>query len=298
MTDKKKVNANKKLPHAGHRQRMDERVKNDPDFNNFAYHEMLEYLLYNGIPRSDTNELAHRLIDRFGTFYNVFSASIDELCQVKGMTIRAACTLASVLPISRWVYNKSKSRQKFQINNTDDAIKFISPFFYNRTIEQVYMVCLDSANYVTNSVVLSRGSFANVPFDIREVVTKANNNMAAKVVLAHNHPSGILVPSMEDIAATSRASSGLGAIYITLVDHLIFVPSGEYYSFYQSGILNEIVIGSDNILGGNQLKEELSLFSSKEKMDLVVKKVGSDFLFEIYKKAIERFENDNKYNLD
>ena len=286
-------------PHRGHRQRMDARVKKDPDFENFAYHEILEYLLFNGIAMGDTNEIAHRLIDKFGSFRNVFYASVEELKAVKGMTSRAAHTVACVIPISRWVFNENKNKKNVKITTTEDAADYFTPFFYNHNIEKVYMVCLDTANCVTETITLSTGSSNEAPFDVREIVSKANSNNASKVVIAHNHPTGSLTPSVADIGCTSRATAGLGAIDVTLMDHLIFVPNGEFYSFHKSGILYRIVDGSDSILGGNKLKEELSFFTDDQKYNIAVKRVGGKFIEDIYKIAqaeLEQNINPRRFN--
>ncbi|MDR3021104.1 MAG: hypothetical protein LBU60_00255 [Clostridiales bacterium] len=274
--------------HKGHRARMDDRFRLDQEFNSFAYHEMLEYLLYLGVPRKDTNELAHRLIERFGSFENVFHSTLEELSQVEGMTLRAASTVCSVLPMSRWLFNKSKERQKHLINNTEKAVEYLWSCFTNRLVEYVYMICLDNADYMINAFPLSKGSASSAPFDVREVVTKANSNMASKVIIAHNHPASTLLPSLDDIAITSRVAAGLGAINILLADHIIFVPDGRYYSFFLKGILKDLLQGIDSILGGDSTSEVYSVLSEKEKLLLRTKKVASLFLKNVYDDAMER----------
>jgi DNA repair protein RadC len=273
--------------HSGHRKRMDDRVLKDPDFEGFAYHEMLEYLLYMGVPYKDTNKLAHELIDRFGSFSNVFYASVSDLMAVPNMTKRAACTIASIIPISRWVHNQTKNDRKIKIKNVSDMVGHLSPFFYNKRIENIYMVCLDSADYVICTFPLAKGFANNAVFDVRELVTKANSSMASKVIIAHNHPSSILSPSLEDIVSTSRANVALQSIYVTLIDSIIFVPSGEYYSFYQRGILKDIVGGAGKVLGSQLMKETSSQLSDQDMISLKITPFDDNFLYNIYQKTLQ-----------
>jgi DNA repair protein RadC len=271
--------------HTGHRQRVDVRFKSDPDMDTFEYHEMLEYILYYGVPRRDTNALAHNLIAHFGSFENVFYATADELARVPGMTKRGACTIASVLPVARWVKNKNKNRQQKRIVNSQEAVLHLRPYFDNKLVENIYMVCLDSADFVINTYPLSKGSAIMAPLDMCDMVSKANTCKAAKVILAHNHPAGLLAPSLDDISITSRAIAGLGALNISLIDHIIFVPDGAHYSFYQSGILKTLLQGSDNLLGGNSVAEVYSVLSAVDKAKLSQKRPHSQFLYGVWEQA-------------
>ncbi|MCL1944967.1 MAG: hypothetical protein FWF56_04095 [Firmicutes bacterium] len=281
-TDKKSYKSGSGI-HKGHRERMDERAIVDRDFEGFAPHEMLEYLLYAGVPRKDTNEIAHNLIEKFGSFFHVFYASAEELLTVKDMTRRAAHTISAVVPISRWVNRQNIKRSRYKIVNTDSIITYIKPFFENRPYEVVYMFCIDTAGYIISSTKVSQGDVDSVGLNCREIVTRANNNHASKVVIAHNHPSGILSPSFEDLVATSRVNIGLGAINVVLSDHIIFVPNGDYYSFFQNGILDDIIVGGDQILGQKHLKEENSSINVYDKVKINME-AGSDFLNELYQK--------------
>jgi len=269
LEQERKEALSKKHLHSGHRKRMNQRVRFDPDFEGFAPHEMLEFLLYIGVPRVDTNELAHRIIQEFGSFSKVFYAPVDELLKVKGLTERAAFTIASVLPIARWVSIQNRNGKRFKIEDTDSAVRFLRPYFANKLVENVYIVCIDSADYVVNIFPISKGSSNMAVIDARQIINKANSSMASKVILAHNHPAGTLMPSQEDVNATSQVAIGLSSISITLVDHLIFIPTGdEVFSFYASEVLADILYLSDEIVGGNTLNEVYSLFEVNDLVTL------------------------------
>lgn len=273
--------------HKGHRKRMNERVLLDPEFENFAPHEMLEFLLYIGVPMKDTNEIAHALIEEFGSFSKVFYASIEDLVRVNGMTERAAYTIASVLPIARWVSIQNSSRQRVQIKETHGAITFLRPYFENKLVENIYLVCLDGADYVINVFPISKGGGNLAVLDSRQIINKANSSMASKAILAHNHPSGTLMPSLDDVTATARVAVALNAIFVNLADHLIFVPNGNAYSFYASGILYDILTGSDQIIGSDTVSEVYSLINPAELLKLK-KPRSSAFLKDIHETALKK----------
>ncbi len=99
--------------HQDHRARMHQRVKNS-GMDDFADHEVLEYLLYFAIPRRDTNPIAHRLLKKFGSFARVLEASEEELCQVEGIGPNSARLLRAVLLVDRH-YQNSRRRKVRQL---------------------------------------------------------------------------------------------------------------------------------------------------------------------------------------
>jgi len=234
----------------------------------------------------DTNEIAHALIEEFGSFSQVFYASIEDLLKVKGMTKRAAYTIASVVPIARWVAIKNVKRQKVRITDTGCAINYLRPYFYNKCSEVVYIMCLDAADYVINTFQISKGAGNIAILDSRQIINKASSSMASKAILAHNHPSATLKPSMEDVSVTARIAVALNSIFVNLVDHLIFVPNGTAYSFYASGILYEILSGSDQIIGTDIVSEVYSLIDPSLLFKFK-KSEKSAFLQNIYEKVIK-----------
>ncbi|MCL2599305.1 MAG: hypothetical protein FWD76_05315 [Firmicutes bacterium] len=275
--------------HIGRRDRMRKRAALDPEFENFAPHEILEILLYAGIPRVDTNEIAHALILEFGTFSDVFYASTDDLMRVKGMTKAAVDTIKSVLPIARFVSIQNANRQQKLIQTTSQAVEYLKEYFENKMTECVYLVCLDAADYVLNIFPIANGAGNVALIDSRQIVSKAHRCAASKAILAHNHPSGTLCPSLEDIATTSRVAIALNSIFVTMIDHLIFVPSGKAYSFYESNILMDILEASDEIVGSNTMQEVYCIIDDPKKMlELKRQRRPTKFLQSIYELAKER----------
>jgi len=105
----------------------------------------------------------------------------------------------------------------------------------NRTEEHVYEICLNSANRVIGVFEVSHGGLASAPIHPREVYQKAMLCGAAGILLAHNHPSGELSPSKQDIEETKRIAAAGELVGISLLDHLIIGEQGRYYSLLESG---------------------------------------------------------------
>lgn len=218
--------------HNGHRQRLKDRFRQD-GLDNFNELQVLELLLFYCIPRQDTNPLAHALMDRFRTFSQVLEAPVGELEKVPGMGPNAATFLHLVRDAGRY-YQINRAMQEKILLTTEQCGNYLSAFFVGRRNEMVYLLCLDAKCKVLCCKEIGEGSvnFASVP--VRRVVEAALRVNATTVVLAHNHPSGIAVPSSEDVQTTYRVAAALDTVDITLADHII-VADDEYISLVQSG---------------------------------------------------------------
>ena len=221
--------------HAGHRERMRQRFSEN-GFKGFAEHEILEYVLYYAKARGDTNGIAHELINRFGSMRAVFDAPVDELVKCSGIATHTAFLIKMVPELSR-VYAES-GHGPGSVATTEDAAKMLAPKFFGVSEETVAMLCLDNRKNSKFCDVLYAGSVNAVDVNIRLLMEKALATGAVGVVLAHNHPNGVAIPSEQDIATTTRLKEYLCEINITLIDHLIMVE-GDYISMAESGFLDE-----------------------------------------------------------
>ena len=168
----------------------------------------LELLLFYAIPRRDTNETAHRLLDRFGSLDGVFSASAEELQEVEGIGENAAALLTLIPEIMK-KSRVSKAREIRQIRSSDDAGAYLLPYFLNERDEVIYLLCLDTKRCVICCAEMGRGVVNSVDTGIRRIVEKALKVRACSAILAHNHPDGIALPSREDEVFTRALDNAL-----------------------------------------------------------------------------------------
>ena len=220
--------------HSGHRQRMRDRYR-EQGMDAFADHEALELLLYNAIPRADVNPLAHTLLDRFGSFRAVLDASPEELMEVEGVGQNTASLFQLVKDINRrYLLDVLKAEKSRSLATPEEAGRFFLPHFYGIREERVYAAFVDEQLRLLRCRLLFEGSLRDVPVSARRLAEAAIREKAAGLLLAHNHPLGQAIPSLEDREATLGLKAALEAVQIRLLDHII-VSGGEYYSMAEHG---------------------------------------------------------------
>lgn len=213
--------------HKGHRQRMHDRVR-EYGLESLAPHEVLEYLLYFTNAQKDTNGIAHELIDRFGDFASVLEASEKELCEVEGVGPSTARLLHLLPEVGRY-YGRSRVSERRRFNTTEQMGSYLLAKFAWADRERALLVSLDTKNCVRATSWLKEGTAEKVSFEIKEIVAAAVKGGTETVVLAHNHPNGMAMPSHEDFTATSEIVRALGLVGITLLDHYVLTDT-EYFS--------------------------------------------------------------------
>lgn len=221
--------------HNGHRNRLKERFLKE-GLDSFEAHNVLELILFYAIPRKDTNETAHRLLDTFHSLSGVFEASYGELLKVEGVGPSAA-SLIKMFPDVMRKYSVDKEKNLKIIETTEDAGKFLLPLFIGRSDEIVVLVCLDCKRKVLHSSIIFEGSVNSAQISIRKIVEVALRYNSSTVIIAHNHPGGLALPSKEDVTTTGTVKEVLTGVGIDLLDHIV-VADNDYVSFADSGLLN------------------------------------------------------------
>ena len=218
--------------HKGHRERLKARFLEE-GLDNFTDIQVLELLLFYAIPQKDTNPTAHALLDHFGSLSQVLEADVQELKKVPGISSHSATLLALVTELCR--YYQVDSAQRVAVLSTLDACgAYLVPRFFGRSNETVFLLCLDAKCKVLCCKEVGEGSINSASISIRKIVETALSSNATTVVLAHNHPSGVALPSAEDIQTTRRIAAALHAVEVHLADHIV-VADGDYVSMVQSG---------------------------------------------------------------
>ena len=223
--------------HKGHRERMKERF-DAHGLSAFSDVEALELLLFYAIPRCSTNEIAHRLLNRFGSYRAVLEADASELELVEGVGANAARLICVVRELNRRYLVSGKSGGNL-LKGTEWAVAYLKPLFAYATDELAFAVSINSAGRVIRCHQLARGVSNRVEFSARQVVEIAIHDNAAGILLAHNHLSDVALPSNADLAATRQIRSTLSGIGVGLADHII-VSGDEYVSMRDSGFFIEL----------------------------------------------------------
>ncbi len=219
--------------HDGHRQRLKERFRRE-GLDNFDELYVLELMLFYCVPRQDTNPLAHRLLDHFGSLVDVMNANPEELEKVPGVSCGISTFLSLHSAVEKYYQIKLAERQYNKLDQWEAYCHYLQPHFKYEKNEVVYMLCLDGSCKVISCKKLGEGGICSANVPIRRIVEIALSANATSVILAHNHPAGISLPSQEDIASTVQVSNALDVVDVVLSDHVVFSDT-EYTSLAVSG---------------------------------------------------------------
>ena len=222
--------------HDGHREKVRQRFLKG-GLEPFADHEALELLLYYAIPRRDTNPTAHALMERYGSLSAVLSAPVEDLQKVEGIG-ESAAVLLHLVPQLAQKARLADAGQETVLNSAERAGAYLLERFAGERNEVVYQLCLDRKGRLLACKRLGMGGVASADLDIRRLVENAILTKASAVILSHNHPSGVALPSSDDYAATGRAKAALATIGVQLADHII-VADGDFVSMADSGYLTD-----------------------------------------------------------
>lgn len=222
--------------HNGHRKRVKEafikrNIESMPD------HEILELLLFYAYSRRDTNDIAHRLINTFGSLDAVMDAPYDELIKVKDVGENAATLITLFSRFSKNYLRKINAPKKEFTE--EEILNFLKARFYNERSEIIILIFCDNRGQFINSAEIERGTSTETSLRPREVVEAAMRCNASQVILSHNHPQGFAVPSMADVKATADILDLLKQLDIKLTDHII-VADNDCFSMKNSKKYNYI----------------------------------------------------------
>ena len=222
--------AEKKNVHSDHRKRVKARVVNN-GFSHLEKHQLLEILLFYSIPRKDTNDLAHSIIEYFGSLDEVFNASIEQLQKVEGIGENTAIMIATIGATYREL-SKGKQPQKRVYKNTEALKKLAVNLLQGKNSEEVVLMCFDETKKLKRSVTISNGNKVSSEIDMKEVIKNLVDSDSSIAVLAHNHPTTSAEPSAYDIDSTRMVCVTLRKVGYALADHIIVGENGEAYSMH------------------------------------------------------------------
>jgi DNA repair protein RadC len=189
-------------------------------------YELLELVLFRAIPRQDVKPLAHLLLQTFGDFNRVISASPARLMLVKGVG-EAVVQELKIVEAAAQRLMRAKVMNRPVLSSWAALLDYCHTAMSHRETECFRVLYLDRKNVLIADEEQARGTVDHVPVYPREVVKRALELNASALILVHNHPSGDPTPSDEDIAMTHQISEAAQVLGLTLHDHLIIGKSSE-----------------------------------------------------------------------
>lgn len=218
------MDGEKKNVHEGHRQRMKKYfVQNG--FKGLEEHQILEMILFYAVPRKDTNLMAHRLLDRYGSIAKVCDAPVDILKNDFGLSESTAVLLKMIPEMAR-VYSESKHTA--EIIDIDNAADILRSKFIGANVEKVALALGTANGRLIMCDIVCEGSITATEMPIRKIVDLALRHNAKFAYVAHNHPSELCLPSRPDLETTRTLSETLCSIGVVLADHIIFTDTDSF----------------------------------------------------------------------
>lgn len=211
--------------HKQHRERMKYRFMHE-GLDSFEPHNVLELLLFYSIPRKDTNEISHRLLRRFGSLRGVFDAPAEQLTEVDGISEHSA-TLIKLIPSLARRYAMDDVGSDVRFTTYGDVGKYLVSRYVGITKETVLLMLLDSKGKLIECIKVHEGSINSATLTPRTLVETALLKGAAAVVVSHNHPGGLAIPSSDDLRTTEIIKNAFMSLEIKLLGH--FIVAGNSY---------------------------------------------------------------------
>lgn len=233
---------------AGHRQRLKDKFQ-QRGIEAFTDAEVLELLLILGTPRKDCKEQARAVLDRFGTLSAVLEAPPEELQKIKGVGPNNSFAIHFLHGVARR-YLQERLHDKDYLRSSREVTDFLSHAMRDLQQEAFMVIFLDASHAVIDSQVVARGTITANTIYPRELIKLALKKNAAALVVAHNHPSGAIEPSTQDMDLTRTLFLAGSLMNIRLLDHLIIGKSAKTFSFADQGIMATISEECSKLLTG------------------------------------------------
>jgi len=160
---------------------------------------------------------------------------LERLVTHKGVGEARAIGIAAALELGRRAFEEASVIDKRSVTSPQLVYQLMLPTLKNLDHEECWVLFLNKANYIIGREMITSGSMDHTPLDIGRILKKAIEKQCCHLILVHNHPSGSPLPGQADIFQTDLLRKALGAIGITLTDHII-VAEGSFYSFSEERV--------------------------------------------------------------
>ena len=214
--------------HDGHRKRLKEEFAISGFNSETPPHKIVEMLLFYCIPRKDTNEIAHLLMEEFGSIAELIDARPEDISKVKGAGESTATFLKFIRFIANYYINEKKKGIK-KFSNFEEMCDFLYSKYIGITNEVIAITSLDNKGGLLGFDIIGEGDISFVGISSRQVIETVLKRKAAAVILTHNHPKGQALPSSADLESTNTIRDILKSVDVELIDHII-IADDDYMS--------------------------------------------------------------------
>ncbi|MBN1374716.1 MAG: DNA repair protein RadC [Dehalococcoidia bacterium] len=188
--------------------------------------ELLVLLMGRGVSGESVMITAQRLLAEFGNLPNMAAASVEELSKIRGIGIAKASQIKAAFELSRRLNDPDYNHRGPLVQSPEAAFISMQEKLKGKKKEHFYILCLDTRNHVSSKKQVSQGNLDSSIVHPREVFKDAISSLASSVIFVHNHPSGDLEPSSEDVQLTKRLVEAGELLGIPVLDHIIVSDSG------------------------------------------------------------------------
>jgi len=223
--------------HKEHRKRLRKRFDQD-GLKGFHNYEVVELLLTLAHAQGDCKDMGKAAIKKFGSVRGVLDASIDDLLDVPGIGPLSAFTLKLVRAVAEYYYQERMNQDTASLGNSQAVVDYLRVSMGSLSRESFSAVFLDAQNRPIAVETLFQGTLTSSAVYPREVFKQVLEHNAASVIFAHNHPSGCVEPSENDIQITSDLVLAASFMDVRILDHII-VGKDTHFSFADRGLLRE-----------------------------------------------------------
>lgn len=222
----------------GHRQRLRDKFR-ERGIEALTDSEVLELLLTLGTPRRDCKEIARAALKKFGSLPEVLEAEPQDLLKVNGIGPNNSFALTFIQAVSRR-FLKERLQDRQYLRSSREVADYLVHSMRDLKKEVFTVIFMDAAHSIIATETIAEGTLTTNTIYPRELVKMALDRHAAALLIAHNHPSGSLTPSTDDLNLTRHLYAACRLVNVNLLDHLIIGDSENPYSFADHGLIAEI----------------------------------------------------------
>ncbi|WP_017257439.1 RadC family protein [Pedobacter arcticus] len=198
--------------------------------------ELIAILIGSGSTTESAVDLSKRILHTYqNNLASIAKLSVQELCKFKGIGEAKAISIIAGLELGRR-RKETETVITDKITCSKDGFNILAPYFSDLLHEEFWILLLNRTNKVMNKILISKGGISGTVVDSKIIFKAALEHNAVNLVLAHNHPSGNLKPSQQDLSLTKKLAAAGELLDIKILDHLVFAGKG-YFSFADEGYL-------------------------------------------------------------